>query len=51
MYSAKWKQRETGVDKFTLGIENAFKKAEEIGSAVSVPGEDPIESSTGPGLS
>ena len=50
MYSAKWKQREIGVTQFTQGIAEAFKKAEEMGST-SVPGEDPIESSTGAGLS
>ncbi len=42
MYSAKWKQRETGVQEFTNGFAEAFLKCN--------TSEDPLETSQGAGL-
>lgn len=42
MYSAKWKQREQGVQDFFNGFANAFAKSNN--------GEDPLETSQGAGL-
>jgi hypothetical protein len=39
MYSAKWKQREVGVQDFMNGISEAFNKC--------TSGEDPLETSQG----
>lgn len=46
MYSAKWNQREKGVQEFTNEMSRAFETSKQVISKPE-PGEDPLETSAG----
>lgn len=46
MYSAKWNQREIGVQEFSQEMKKAFEKSKKM-IRPAEEGEDPLESSVG----